>query len=167
MNDHQQWDPQRYLERARFVPELGMLVLELLAPRAGERVLDLGCGDGLLGRELADRGCSVVGVDASPEMVAAARARGLDARVMRAEALDFEDEFDAQTFAAPLPPASRAAFLQEAQDACRARLADAAGISSSCVKCILMRRGACCSSKWQRTASRTWLWRLLMSSASA
>jgi SAM-dependent methyltransferase len=91
----QHWDPERYERNARFVAELGAPLLELLAPRAGERILDLGCGDGFLTERLAALGCDVVGVDASPEQVAAAQRRGLAARVARAEALPFAGEFDA------------------------------------------------------------------------
>lgn len=91
----QHWDPERYERNARFVAELGAPLLELLAPRAGERILDLGCGDGFLTERLAALGCDVVGVDASPEQVAAAQRRGLYARVARAEALPFAGEFDA------------------------------------------------------------------------
>jgi trans-aconitate methyltransferase len=91
----QTWDPDRYAKNARFVSELGAPVVELLAPRAGERILDLGCGDGALTEKLVAHGCSVVGVDSSAEQVAAARARGLDARVMSGDTLAFEDEFDA------------------------------------------------------------------------
>jgi len=92
---HQDWNPRQYAEHARFVTDLGGPVVELLAPRAGERILDLGCGDGPLTARLAALGCEVVGVDASPEMVAAARRLGLDARVMDGEALAFDAEFDA------------------------------------------------------------------------
>jgi trans-aconitate methyltransferase len=91
----QRWDPALYELNARFVSELGAPVVELLAPRLGERILDLGCGDGFLTERLAALGCDVVGVDASAEQVAAARRRGLDARVARAEALAFDAEFDA------------------------------------------------------------------------
>src|SRR3954466_302225 len=44
----QNWDPARYRANARFVSELGMPVVELLSPQPGERILDLGCGDGAL-----------------------------------------------------------------------------------------------------------------------
>jgi SAM-dependent methyltransferase len=74
---------------------LGAPLLDWLAPQAGERVLDLGCGDGALTEKLVAAGCSVVGADASPEFVAAARARGLDARLADGQALPFDDEFDA------------------------------------------------------------------------
>jgi SAM-dependent methyltransferase len=91
----QTWNPDQYARAAGFVPALGLPVLELLAPQPGERVLDLGCGDGVLTEKLASLGCQVVGVDSSPAQVAAAQARGLDARVMDAQHLPFEAEFDA------------------------------------------------------------------------
>ncbi|MDX1576537.1 MAG: methyltransferase domain-containing protein [Kiloniellales bacterium] len=91
----QRWDPERYRRNAGFVAELGAPLLDLLTPEPGDKVLDLGCGDGALTEKLAARGAVVVGVDASAEQVAAARARGLDARVADGEALAFEAEFDA------------------------------------------------------------------------
>ena len=91
----QSWDARQYAERARFVSDLGMPVVDLLAPRPGERILDLGCGDGILTRKLVDLGCEVVGVDGSADMVRAAAAQGLDARLMDGRALSFDQEFDA------------------------------------------------------------------------
>ena len=91
----QHWSASRYAQTAHFVPALGQPVLELLAPQPGERILDLGCGDGVLTEKIAAAGAAVSGVDAAPDMVAAARARGLDARVMPGQQLDFRAEFDA------------------------------------------------------------------------
>ncbi|SFR98149.1 class I SAM-dependent methyltransferase [Sphingomonas jatrophae] len=89
------WDPADYAANAGFVPALGAPVLALLDPKAGERVLDLGCGDGVLTRQIAEAGAAVVGVDASLAMVEAAVGRGLDARVIDGERLAFDAEFDA------------------------------------------------------------------------
>lgn len=95
MQPVQTWDPEGYARHARFVAELGAPVVELLAPRPGERILDLGCGDGVLTRKLADVGCQVVGVDSSAPQVEAARKLGIDARVIAGEELPFDAEFDA------------------------------------------------------------------------
>jgi trans-aconitate methyltransferase len=91
----QHWSAERYAETAHFVPALGAPVLELLAPAKGERILDLGCGDGVLTEKIMAAGATVVAVDAGPDMVAAARARGIDARVMDGQKLTFINEFDA------------------------------------------------------------------------
>jgi SAM-dependent methyltransferase len=95
MERRQTWEAVRYSRHAGFVSELGAPVLDLLAPRPGERILDLGCGDGTLATRLTAAGCQVVGVDAASDMVEAARAKGVDARRMDGEALAFEAEFDA------------------------------------------------------------------------
>lgn len=95
MQMSQDWNAAQYATNARFVSDLGRGVLDLLDPQPGERILDLGCGDGALTAELVQRGAQVVGVDASPDMIRAAQNRGLDARVMPGEALTFEQEFDA------------------------------------------------------------------------
>ena len=92
----QTWDPQTYGKNGAFVPGLAGGVLEWLAAQPGERILDLGCGDGQLTERLADAGAQMRGVDASPQMVAATRARGLVAEEANAEALPCADaEFDA------------------------------------------------------------------------
>ena len=91
----QPWNPDAYAVNANFVPALGQPVLDLLQPQSGERILDLGCGDGVLTQKLIAQGAHVVGIDNSLEMIAVARQRGIDASVMDARALVFENEFDA------------------------------------------------------------------------
>jgi SAM-dependent methyltransferase len=91
----QTWDPEGYQAHAGFVPVLGAAVLELLAAQPGERILDLGCGDGALTEKLVAAGAAVVGFDASPELAAATKARGHEVVIGDAHALPFDAEFDA------------------------------------------------------------------------
>lgn len=95
MNEASVWNPADYASKAAFVPALGKPVVDLLAPAAGERILDLGCGDGVLTQVLVAAGASVLGVDASADMLDAARVRGLDVALADGQALAFDAEFDA------------------------------------------------------------------------
>jgi len=92
----QTWDPAAYGKDGAFVRELAGGVLEWLAPQPGERILDLGCGDGQLTRRIAATGALMTAIDASPEMAAAARERGIAADHGSAETLPYPDQaFDA------------------------------------------------------------------------
>jgi SAM-dependent methyltransferase len=97
VNIASRWSSADYAKNAAFVPALGDAVLQLLAPQPGELILDVGCGDGALTQRIAAAGARVIGLDSSPEMVEAARARGIDAFVADAEAMDLErfGQFDA------------------------------------------------------------------------
>ena len=94
-NSASRWSPADYAANAAFVPALGAPVLALLDPRPGETILDLGCGDGVLTERIRAAGARVVGVDASEDMVDAARRRGIDAHVADGQALDHDRQFDA------------------------------------------------------------------------
>ena len=89
------WDAADYARVGRFVSDLGEAALDLLDPKMGERILDVGCGDGALTHKIVERGADVVGVDNSPELVAAARAIGLEVLEMDAADMTFDAEFDA------------------------------------------------------------------------
>ena len=92
----QTWDPQAYGKNGAFVHGLAGGVLEWLAAQPGERILDLGCGDGQLTLRLVATGATVQGVDASAQMVAAARSRGVAVEEAAAESLPYADSaFDA------------------------------------------------------------------------
>lgn len=91
----QTWSAGSYDTHARFVSDLAGGVMEWLDPKAGEHILDLGCGDGVLTAELAEKGAVVRGVDSSEDFVTTCRARGLEADLMDGQDLTFENEFDA------------------------------------------------------------------------
>ena len=91
------WDTELYEARHNFVWRLGEGVVELLAPRPGERILDLGCGPGQLTKKIAESGAEVVGLDASPEMIGQARQNYPELRFILQDGatMQFENEFDA------------------------------------------------------------------------
>lgn len=91
----QEWDSDRYVAHAPFVPLVGQSVIDLVNPQSGGRILDVGCGDGVLSEKIREAGAIVVGVDDAPDMVEAARRRGIDARVIDACNMTFKAEFDA------------------------------------------------------------------------
>jgi len=91
------WDPETYEARHSFVWQLGEDLVELLNPKPGERILDLGCGPGQLSNKIAERGADVTGLDASPEMIGQARQNFPKLRFVLQDAarMVFENDFDA------------------------------------------------------------------------
>jgi trans-aconitate methyltransferase len=90
----QVWDSDNYAQTARYVSDLGTPVLELLMPQKGERILDLGCGDGALTAKIAECGAHVIGIDSSAEMLKGAKERGLEVYLMNSRNISFEQPFD-------------------------------------------------------------------------
>jgi trans-aconitate methyltransferase len=90
------WDASLYDNRHAFVFEHAADLLNLLQPMPGERVLDLGCGTGHLTAKIAEAGLSVVGIDASQEMVDQARRNYRQIEFQVADARDYRtgDPFD-------------------------------------------------------------------------
>ncbi len=91
------WNANLYDAKHDFVWKYGSDVVSLLAPQPGERILDLGCGTGHLTAQIAESGAQVLGVDRSPEMIAAARKAfpNLKFVTVDATALPFHSEFEA------------------------------------------------------------------------
>lgn len=91
------WDAKLYDEKHAFVWEKAKGVVELLAAKPGERILDIGCGTGHLTAEIAATGAIVTGMDRSPEMIAEAKAKHpkLEFEVRDARELSFDRQFDA------------------------------------------------------------------------
>jgi len=97
MSEKSNWNAQLYDDKHSFVWKLAAGVLELLDPKPGERILDLGCGTGHLTGKIAEAGAQVVGVDRSPEMIEQAREKypALRFEVMDACELSLDGSFDA------------------------------------------------------------------------
>jgi trans-aconitate methyltransferase len=92
----QTWDPQQYGKHGAFVHGLAGGVVEWLDAKSGERILDLGCGDGQLTARLKATGADVQGFDSSPAMVVSARKLGIVVDEGNAESLPYPDHtFDA------------------------------------------------------------------------
>jgi trans-aconitate methyltransferase len=90
------WDAELYEAKHNFVWKFGSDVVDLLDPKPGERILDLGCGTGHLTETIAKRGAEVVGVDSSAAMIGQARQNYPKIRfVLRnASDMEFQEEFD-------------------------------------------------------------------------
>lgn len=91
------WNASLYDQKHDFVSKFGGSLVDVLAPKEGERILDVGCGTGDLAHEITSHGAIVVGADASADMIFAAQQKYPMIKFMTqdAEAMHFANEFDA------------------------------------------------------------------------
>jgi trans-aconitate methyltransferase len=91
------WNAGLYDDKHSFVWKMAAGLLELLESKAGERILDLGCGTGHLTEQIAANGAEVVGVDRSSDMIRQAKEEypALQFEVMDAREIAFAELFDA------------------------------------------------------------------------
>jgi SAM-dependent methyltransferase len=94
------WDAALYDSRLGFVSGFGENLVDVLEPKPGERILDIGCGSGDLAARIAETGATVFGIDASPEMIAAARdkygdRKEIEFHVAGAESFSIGEQVDA------------------------------------------------------------------------
>jgi trans-aconitate 2-methyltransferase len=87
---NQSWNAALYDDKHSFVWKHGASLLALLEPKAGERILDLGCGTGHLTAQIAAVGAVVVGIDSSPAMIETARTTYPQLRFETADARNFD-----------------------------------------------------------------------------
>lgn len=97
MSARTSWDTELYEAQHAFVWQLGAGLIEILAPKPGERILDVGCGTGQLTQQIGERGADVLGVDSSPDMIGQARQNfpRLRFALQDAVSMTFDSEFDA------------------------------------------------------------------------
>ena len=89
------WNPDLYARHIE--PRLPIIkeTVNLLQLLPGQRVLDVGCGEGTVTQMLLEKGLQVIGIDVDTQQVLRARKKGIDARVMSAMNIDWQNEFDA------------------------------------------------------------------------
>lgn len=87
-----QWNADKYTNDFSFVHQYGNDVADLLDLEPGSRVVDLGCGNGALTHRLKEKGFQVTGIDASEDLLAAARQTYPDIDFIQADAVDFSLE---------------------------------------------------------------------------
>ncbi len=83
------WDAKRYDQQMPFVSGQGGPILDVLNPQAGEHILDLGCGTGDLANTLHERGCKVIGMDYSQDMIKRACAKYPELTWVQGDGQDF------------------------------------------------------------------------------
>jgi trans-aconitate methyltransferase len=93
----QQWNANLYDSKHNYVAQYGEDVMGLLAPQAGEHILDLGCGTGHLTAKIAESGAQVIGLDSSPDMIEQAKAAYSHMEFLVGDGANFrfEQPFDA------------------------------------------------------------------------
>ncbi len=90
---HRWWDPRSEFKPLHDINPLRLDWIDAATSLAGKRVLDVGCGGGILSESMADRGATVTGIDLSERPLAVARlhllesGRQVDYRQVSAEDL--------------------------------------------------------------------------------
>lgn len=72
-NSDTNWNVELYNNKHGFVHQYGEQLIEILDPKPGELILDLGCGAGQLTNKIAGFGAKVIGLDSSAEMIESAK----------------------------------------------------------------------------------------------
>jgi trans-aconitate methyltransferase len=92
----QKWNANLYDDKHSYVFKYGEDLLNLLEPKRGQKILDLGCGTGYLTNKIAFNGANVIGIDSSAEMIEKAKKSfpNIYFEVKDAKAFSFDEKFD-------------------------------------------------------------------------
>ncbi len=83
------WDADKYADKFSFVYQYGNSVLELLEIDKDMVILDLGCGTGTLTKKLSEMCAKAVGIDASEDLLEAAKKHYPELEFIHADATNF------------------------------------------------------------------------------
>ncbi|WEG10912.1 methyltransferase domain-containing protein [Pullulanibacillus sp. KACC 23026] len=91
------WNAKLYDDKHAFVSKYGKAIIQLLAPKQGEQILDLGCGTGDLAYNLYEQGVTIIGVDKSEKMIQQAQLKYPSIKFIVRDVLDltYSNTFDA------------------------------------------------------------------------
>jgi trans-aconitate methyltransferase len=97
MTQQAAWNANLYDDKHSFVWKMAAGVLELLAPKPNEKILDVGCGTGHLTTQIAEAGADVLGIDRSTDMIRQAKEKypSLRFEVMDATQINVPETYDA------------------------------------------------------------------------
>ena len=97
MSELNQWNAQLYDKSFSYIQNMAFELIDRLSPEAGERIIDLGCGTGLMTNEIRKKGALVEGLDNDPAMIQLARERYPYIKFMCLSAAEFRTdvEYDA------------------------------------------------------------------------
>jgi len=93
---HRWWDPHGEFKPLHAINPLRLDWIDRLAPLRGRRVLDVGCGGGILAESMAQRGAQVTGIDLAVKPLKVAKLHAIDAGVTGLEYLEVSAEDLAQ-----------------------------------------------------------------------
>jgi 2-polyprenyl-6-hydroxyphenyl methylase / 3-demethylubiquinone-9 3-methyltransferase len=98
---HRWWDPHSEFRPLHQINPLRLEWIDRIAPITGKKVLDVGCGGGILAESMAQRGADVLGIDLATKPLKVAQLHALEAGV---DKLDYR-EVSAEALAAQMPRA--------------------------------------------------------------
>lgn len=84
------WNVNLYNNKHGFVHQYGEQLIEVLCPKPGELILDLGCGSGQLSSKIAEKGAKVIGLDSSEAMIKSAERLYPEIEFHQRDAADFK-----------------------------------------------------------------------------
>ena len=90
------WDPQGEMRPLHDLNPVRLQYVERAGPLAGRRILDVGCGGGLLAEAMARKGASVTGIDLAEDLLQVARLHALESGVELGYVLESAEQHAAQ-----------------------------------------------------------------------